>query len=73
MVGHTIIDTTKVIKNIDPLDVPAYKMKLIYQHRNDSKKAKKPVVGNAGSMYAKVKNNSLFPSILNKSYLLHNM
>ena len=68
-----LITTTKVVKNIDPLDVSAYKMKMIYDTRKETKKVRKPCVGNSIKMYEAVKNQSLFPSVFNKEYLLGNM
>ena len=54
-----IIDRTtsvsKVVKNIDPIDVPAYRMKMIYQQRNEYKGVAKPIVAPLAMMYAKTK------------------
>lgn len=58
-----IIDRTKsvsvVVKNIDPIDVPAYRMKMIYQQRNEYKNVAKPCVGPFEKMYVKTKTNHL--------------
>lgn len=54
-----IIDRTKsvskVVKNIDPIDVPGYRMKMIYQQRNEYKGVAKPIVAPLAMMYAKTK------------------
>jgi len=63
MKPQTIIDTTKVVKLIDPLDVPAYKMKMIYNARNENKSFTTPNVGNKEMMLRQAKIQSMFPSI----------
>jgi predicted ATP-dependent Lon-type protease len=54
-----IIDRTKsvsvVIKQIDPIDVPKYRMKMIYQQRNEYKNVAKPIVAPLAMLYAKSK------------------
>jgi hypothetical protein len=64
-----MIDTNQVIKNIDPLDVPAYKMRLIYAHRNDSKKAPKADTAHYSTLRKRILAVSLFPNIYNRSNL----
>lgn len=63
MKPHTVIDTTKVVKLIDPLDVSAYKMKMIYNARNEDKSFTTPNVGNKEKMLRQAKIQSMFPSI----------
>jgi hypothetical protein len=65
-----IIDTQQVIKNIDPLDVPAYRMRLIYQHRNDSKNASKANTGPLDTLRKRILSVSLFPNLYNRNNLL---
>ena len=54
-----IIDRTKsvskVVKNIDPIDVPAYRMKMIFQQRNEYKNVAKPIIAPIAMLYAKSK------------------
>ena len=54
-----IIDRTKsvskVVKNIDPIDVPGYRMKMIYQQRDEYKNIVKPCIAPLAMMYAKTK------------------
>lgn len=48
---------TKVVKFIDPIEVPAYRMKMMYQQRNISKPVLKPV----GGPYDKIYIRSIHP------------
>jgi hypothetical protein len=63
MNSQTIIDTTKVVKLIDPLDVSAYKMKMIYNARKEDKSFTTPNVGPKEKMLREAKIQSMFPSI----------
>ena len=65
MKPRIMIDTTKVTKLIDPVDVSAYKIKSMYLHRNDAKKAPKPDVGKFEDMRDKIKRMSVYPNIYN--------
>ena len=62
---YKVIDTTKVVKTIDPVEVSAYKIKSMYLHRNDASKAPKPDVGRIEDMRDKIKKMSMFPNIYN--------
>jgi hypothetical protein len=64
---------SKVIRDIDPVDVPAYKMKQVYNHRNDVQLVAKETVGEAQSLRAKILSASLFPNIYNRTNLLKSM
>lgn len=63
MKPYQILDTTKVVKLIDPLDVSAYKMKMIYNARNENKSFPTPDVGEKNKMLRMAKVQSMFPSI----------
>lgn len=63
---YKVIDTTKVVKLIDPVEVSAYKIKSMYLHRNDAKNAPKPDVGSIESMKDKIKKMSVYPNIYNQ-------
>ena len=63
MKPRMMIDTTKVVKLIDPLDVSAYKMKMIYDTRNETKSFPTPSVGGKEKMLRMAKVQSMFPSI----------
>jgi hypothetical protein len=63
MKPQTVIDTTKVVKLIDPLDVSAYRMKMIYDNRNERKSFTTPNVGSKEKMLREAKIQSMFPSI----------
>jgi len=63
MRDYKVIDTTKVVKLIDPLDVSAYKMKMIYDARKENKSFTTPDVGAKEKMLRQAKIQSMFPSI----------
>ena len=42
---------SKLVKFIDPIEVPAYRMKMIYQQRNAVKTVLKPTVGPYDKIY----------------------
>ena len=63
----------KVNRDIDPVDIPAYKMKQVYLHRNDIGKVAKETTGEAQSLRARILSVSLFPNIYNRSNLLKNI
>lgn len=62
---YKIVDTTKVVKLIDPIEVSAYKIKSMFLHRNDASKAPKPDVGKYEDMRDKIKKMSVYPNIYN--------
>lgn len=44
---------SKLVKFIDPIEVPAYRMRQIYQQRNAVKTVLKPVLGPYDKIYIK--------------------
>jgi hypothetical protein len=47
-----VIDVvSKLVKFIDPIEVPAYRMKMIYQQRNAVKTVLKPIGGPYDKLY----------------------
>jgi hypothetical protein len=64
----SIIETTRVIKDIDPVQVASYRMKQIYMHRNDEKKAlsKVEVVPNHDSLRKRIILASAIPTLYAK-------
>ena len=51
---YPVIDVvSKLVRFIDPIDVPAYRMRQIYQQRNAIKTVLKPVLGPYDKIYIK--------------------
>tara|TARA_R110000822_G_C15162312_1_gene478404 strand:+ start:626 stop:799 length:174 start_codon:yes stop_codon:yes gene_type:complete len=48
---------TQVIKFIDPIEVPAYRMKMVYQQVDVKYNGLKPSVGPLAKLYANAKTN----------------
>lgn len=49
---------TKVVKNIDSVDVPAYRMKIKFLEKDNYKNITKPIVGPYDVLYKKSKSTN---------------
>jgi hypothetical protein len=61
---------SKVVKHIDVVDIPSYRIKQHFLNRNDEKHAPKADTGEAQSLRARILGHSLFPNIYNRTNLL---